>query len=85
MAVLIFVALGSLGYPLSTLYFFPTYLPSLGYVNTLLFFTSVSVSITIYVTIPLLLLLLRRWVFAPWTPSAHLAGRILQSGFPCLS
>lgn len=83
MVVLIFIALGSMGYVIPVLWIMPIYHHTLGYVSALLFATSLSVTCTVFVTIPLLLMLLRRWVFAPWTESPSAFVRVLQKGFPC--
>jgi nitrate/nitrite-specific signal transduction histidine kinase len=40
--------------------------------------------IFIYVTLPLFLIVLRRWVYSPWKDSTNAIGRILQRGFPCI-
>lgn len=54
-------------------------------VLVLLLTDAMVVAVVVYVTLPLALVVLRAWVFAPWQESRVGLLRCLQKGIPCLS
>lgn len=89
MAVVLYLVVVCTQYPLVHSDAYRHLLPAIAQprppVSTLLASNCFVVSLVVYVSLPLALVLMQRWVFAPWKESGFMPLRVLQKGLPCLT